>query len=113
MASNKNKGNLNVVYSTNPDFSWQQEDVDMEEIPAQQQLLYVSLERLKGNKTATVIENFKGSESSLSELAKLLKAKCGTGGNAKDGIIIIQGEKREQVLAILQQQGYKTKKKGG
>lgn len=113
MSSNKNNGKLNVVYSTNPDFFLQNEEADMDEIPVQQQLLYVSIERLKGNKTATIVENFKGSENSLGELAKLLKAKCGTGGNAKDGIIIIQGEKREQVLAILQQQGYKTKKKGG
>lgn len=113
MSSNKNKGKLGIVYSTNPDFVPQNTESEQEDIPVSQQLLYVSLERLKGNKTATVIENFRGSEGALNELAKLLKAKCGTGGNAKDSIIIIQGEKREQILTILQQLGYKTKKKGG
>lgn len=112
MSSNKNKGKSGVVYSTNPGFVWQNEE-ETEEIPVSEQLLYISIDRLKGNKTATVVENFRGSDEALNDLAKLLKAKCGTGGSAKEGVIIIQGEKREQILAILQQQGYKTKKKGG
>ncbi|HEY0261524.1 MAG TPA: translation initiation factor [Chitinophagales bacterium] len=113
MSSNRNKGKSSgLVYSTNPDFVFQNEE-EAEDIPASEQLLYVSLDRLKGNKIATVIENFKGSDNSLTELAKVLKAKCGTGGSAKDGVIIIQGEKREQILTLLAQQGFKTKKKGG
>lgn len=112
MSSNKNKSKSGVIYSTNPDFVFENEE-EVAEIPASEQLLYVSLDRLKGGKIATVIENFKGSDDALNELAKMLKAKCGTGGSAKDGVIIIQGEKREQILTLLAQQGFKTKKKGG
>jgi translation initiation factor 1 len=60
---------------------------------------------------ATVVENFRGGEDALNDLAKTLKSKCGSGGSAKDGEIIIQGEKRTQVTQLLQQMGYKNKAK--
>lgn len=112
MSSNKNKKG-GLVYSTNPDFVLPNDEAETPDIPASEQLLYVSLERGKGGKVATIIENFKGSDDALNDLAKTLKAKCGVGGSAKDGVIIIQGEKREQILTLLAQQGFKSKKKGG
>lgn len=102
-----------VVYSTNPDYKPVEEESDTPNLSPAQQTLYIRLDRLKGNKLATVIENFKGSSDALNDLAKTLKSKCGTGGNAKEGEIIIQGEKRTQVIQLLQQMGYKTKQKGG
>jgi translation initiation factor 1 len=84
-----------------------------ETLPPNQQLLYVSLERLKGNKMATVIDNFIGTADDLNDLGKLLKTKCGVGGSSKDGVIIIQGEKRDMVMNLLQEKGYKVKKRGG
>jgi translation initiation factor 1 len=71
------------------------------------------LERLKGNKMATVIDNFIGTADDLNDLGKLLKTKCGVGGSSKDGVIIIQGEKRDMVMNLLQEKGYKVKKRGG
>lgn len=102
-----------VVYSTNPDFKLNEEDENDDLKSPSEQTLYLKLERLKGNKIATIIENFKAKESDIADLAKMLKNKCGTGGSHKDGIIIIQGEKRQQVNDILISLGYKTKMKGG
>ena len=103
-----------VVFSTNPDFKPEQDDTDSAETkPANQQTLYVALERLKGGKVATVISNFIGSEADLEALGKQLKTKCGTGGTVKDALIMIQGEQRDKVMGFLGVMGFKTKRKGG
>ena len=103
-----------VVFSTNPDFKPEDDDNnDTETLPANQQTLYVALERLKGGKMATVISNFTGTETDLEALGKQLKTKCGVGGTVKDGLIMIQGEQRDKVMAFLNAGGYKTKRKGG
>ncbi len=109
----KNTNKPRVVYSTNPDFKEKKENSLEVPLNPNQQTLYVAIERLKGGKMATVIENFKGSEKELEILGKQLKSKCGVGGTVKDGIILIQGEQREKIIQLLNASGYKTKKKGG
>lgn len=108
MKSNDWKERLNVVYSTNPDFNYEtNEEPEEETLPKDKQNLRVFIEKKnRGGKTATVVKGFTGSENDLKELAKMLKTRCGVGGNAKDGEIIIQGELKEKVIELLKKDGY-------
>ena len=105
------KSKLSFAYSTNPEFKMEEEEVIITPAPAQQKL-YIELDkRNRGGKSVTLITGFEGKEEDLKELAKTLKTKCGVGGAAKDGEIIIQGDFREKVSALLTDMGYKTKRK--
>lgn len=72
--------------------------------------LRVIVER-KGRKgkTATIIEGFICSEERLEEIAKILKQKLGTGGSARGGEILIQGDRKEDVKNILKNLGMRVK----
>lgn len=112
MSKNDNFKNK-IVFSTNPDYKPEEESDERETVSASQQTLYISLERLKGGKVATIVDGFIGSDNDLQTLGKQLKSKCGVGGTVKDGIILLQGEHRDKVIQLLTTLGYKTKKKGG
>jgi translation initiation factor 1 len=102
-----------MVYSTNPNYKPEESDESNESLSPSQQDLRVWLEKNhRGGKIATVIKGFIGSVDDLETLGKTLKTKCGTGGTAKDGEIIIQGDHREKIMTILSQLGYKAKKAG-
>lgn len=114
--SKKNKQLINVVYSTNPNFSYESEsEEEPNTLPKNQQKLYVSIDRKqRGGKDVTLIEGFVGTEEDLKELGKTLKSKCGVGGSVKDGEILIQGAFRDKVFDLLIKDSYtQTKKKGG
>ena len=101
----------NIVFSTNPDFHYNDEEPEVETLAPDKQKLRVSIERHhRGGKTVTLVRGFVGNDDDLEALGKMLKSKCGTGGSAKDGEIIIQGEMREKVVALLQQMGYTNSK---
>ena len=115
MKSNDWKERLNVVYSTNPDYRYETDDDEHAETiePAKQNLRVQLDKKNRGGKVVTLVTGFIGTEDELKELGKLLKTKCGVGGSSKDGVIIIQGEKRDMVMNLLQEKGYKVKKRGG
>jgi translation initiation factor 1 len=81
--------------------------------PAQQDLRIWLEKNHRGGKVASVVKGFVGKDADLEQLSKTLKTKCGVGGSAKDGEIIIQGDSRDKILKILTEIGYKAKKAGG
>ena len=99
MKNNDWKERLNVVYSTNPDYSYEMEDDGEQVTPeASRQKLRVQLDRKnRGGKVVTLVTGFVGTENDLKELGKLLKSKCGVGGSAKDGEIIVLDYKTDRV----------------
>jgi translation initiation factor 1 len=109
------KDRLGMVYSTNPDFQYETgNDNEQETLPANRQELRVQLDKKQRNgKKATLITGFVGTNDDLKELAKTLKTKCGVGGSAKDGEILIQGDFCNKVIEILKSENYKVKRIGG
>jgi translation initiation factor 1 len=111
--SKKNKpDNRGFVYSTNPDFGFEHQQENMDTLPVAQQKLKIKLDtKHRAGKAVTLIDGFVGQEQDLEDLGKKLKSFCGTGGSAKDGEIIVQGDQRDKVLQWLLKNGYsKTKK---
>lgn len=115
MSENDWKKRLGMVYSTNPDFEYDTVGGEEERSPEPgKQDLRVWLDRKhRAGKQATVIRGFVGNADDLKALASFLKGKCGVGGSAKDGEIIIQGDFRDRIVDILSKEGYKVKKAGG
>ena len=113
--SKKNKPDTKgIVYSTDPNFSFEQEKTIAITLQPEQQKLKIRLDsKHRAGKAVTLVEGFVGNEEDLGELGKKLKSFCGTGGSAKDGEIIIQGDQREKVLQWLVKNGYKNVKKAG
>ena len=106
--------NNGTVYSTNPDFVF---DYGEEEVvtlnPAKQSLRIMLDKKQRGGKKVTLITGFQGSDYDLAVLGKELKSACGVGGSVKDGEILLQGDFREKVLALLLQKGYSKTKISG
>ena len=108
--SKKQKGGL--VYSTGGPVS-AAEDGTEETLANSSQDLRIHLDRMKGNKVVTRIAGYIGPVEALKALGKEIKNKCGVGGNVKDGVILIQGDHRDRVVQIMQDNGIRAKKSGG
>jgi translation initiation factor 1 len=103
----KKPDNKGFVYSTDPNFHFEEEQNDIETFTPAQQKLRIRLDtKQRAGKAVTLIEGFIGKDEDLQELGKKLKTFCGTGGSAKEGEIIIQGDQRDRVAAWLKQNGY-------
>lgn len=105
------KDRLGVVYSTNKDYKYESDNVEsVETLPPEKQILKVEIDRKhRKGKVVTLVTEFVGTDNDLKELGKTLKTKCGVGGSAKEGTIILQGEWLIKVKTILTDLGYRLK----
>lgn len=112
MADNSWKKRIGVVYSTDPNFKYtEQTEQEPETLEPGRQKLIVGIDRRnRSGKQVTLVTGFIGRDEDLAALGKMLKSKCGTGGNAKDGEIIIQGDFRDRIVEILTAAGYKARR---
>lgn len=108
------KDRLGVVYSTDPNCKYvTAADLDVEPDtlePARQKLIVGIDRRNRGGKQVTLVSGFVGKEADLAALGKILKTRCGVGGSAKDGQILIQGDFRDRIVDILKSLGYNAKR---
>ncbi|MGZ3863991.1 MAG: translation initiation factor [Bacteroidia bacterium] len=113
--SKKNKKDQDdgLVYSTNKNLSFNSEDAEPENLSAGDQDLRIHLDRMGGGKMVSRVVGYVGSEEEITKLGKELKQKCGVGGTVKNDEILIQGDHRDKILALLLKMGFKAKKAGG
>lgn len=102
-----------IVFSTDPNFSDDEEKVIVDNIEPSNQNIRIWLEKRPGNKIVSIIRGFVGTESDLKDLSKVVKKRCGVGGSVKTGEIIIQTKDRQKLLQILTELGYFAKLSGG
>jgi translation initiation factor 1 len=107
------KNRSGVIYSTNPDFEYNDSEDEPETLSPAQQDLRIWLDRKGGGKVITVVKGFIGNQTDLEALGKQLKALCGSGGTVKDQEVQIQGDHRDKVISWLLGKNYKAKKAGG
>ena len=114
MGNNKKSKKHSGMYSTNPNFSMDDDHEEEETLAPEDQDLRVVVDRKqRKGKEATLVTGFEGSDEDLKELGKWLKQKCGGGGSAKDGEIMVQGNHWNKVYELLLSEGYGVKKSGG
>lgn len=112
--SKKNKpDNRGFVYSTDPNFKFEEEPAEVNEtLQASQQKLRIRLDtKHRAGKAVTLVTGFIGTSEDLEVLGKRLKNFCGTGGSVKDDEIIIQGDQRDKIMQWLLKNEFKQTKK--
>lgn len=67
----------------------------------------------RGGKAVTVVRGLALDDAALATLGKQLRSACGSGGTVKEGVVEVQGNHVERVLAWLQAQGHAAKRSGG
>ncbi len=108
------KDKLKFAYSTNPEYTPEEQEEPIETVEPSKQIIRVWLEKKnRGGKVVSIVSGFVGPDEDLKNLGKILKSRCGVGGSVKDGEIIVQGDFRDRILSILNELGYKNVKKAG
>ena len=101
-----------VVFSTDPDYLDEKEKKE-ETLSNKKQQLRVWRQRLVGGRIVTLVKGFYGKNEDLQSLGKQLTTACSSGGTAKNGEVLIQGDHRDKIVNLLNNKGYKAKVSGG
>lgn len=111
----KRKDRTGIVYSTDPEFRYEYDTAEKKStlLPHQQDLRIMLDSRNRKGKQVTLLTGFIGIDDDLQTLARELKTLCGSGGSAREGTVLVQGDFREKILKYLTDKRYKVKKAGG
>ena len=111
--SKKKFSSSGIVYSTDPNFSlsFENEEAPSALLPKDQKLRVRMETKHRAGKVVTLIEGYVGTQSDKEEVIKKIKSFCGTGGSAKDGELLVQGDQREKVYQWLIKNGFLHTKK--
>jgi translation initiation factor 1 len=109
----KKPNTIGFVYSTDPNFKPEvEQEIEEETLLPNQQKLKIRLEtKHRAGKAVSLIIGFIGTQLDKEEMVKKLKNHCGTGGSAKDGELLIQGDQRDKMLQWLLKNGYTQSKR--
>lgn len=109
----KKFNNSGIVYSTDPEFRKSKpEPADGAQLPVAQQKVKIQLDKKqRAGKVVTLVSGLDSSDAEVDAIGKEIKRFCGTGGSAKHGEIIIQGDFRDKVLQWFTKNGYKLSRK--
>jgi translation initiation factor 1 len=115
MSKKHKPDNRGFVFSTDPDFRYEEDASEPQEtLPPAQQNLRIKLEtKHRAGKIVTLVDGFTGTDEDAEALGKQLKNYCGTGGSVKNGEIIVQGDHRDKIVQFLIKNGYSKAKKSG
>ncbi|MDG5798782.1 translation initiation factor [Marinilabiliaceae bacterium ANBcel2] len=115
MAKNRKEREGGMVFSTNPDYDYHNEESEEPVTlrPGQQDLRIILDRKQRKGKSVTLICGFIGTKEDMKSLEKELKSICGAGGSTKNEEILIQGDFRDKIVDYLKSKGYKAKKAGG
>lgn len=115
MAKQKKQRYEGVVYSTADDFEYaEDQEAQAETLPNQQQKLKVGRDKkARKGKMVTLVTGFVGTDEDLQALGKKLKQRCGVGGSAKNGEILIQGDFKQKIVEYLESENFQVKTFGG
>ncbi len=79
-----------------------------EDLGRETTVLSVAMDTRRYGKAVTVVRGLEASPDEAEKLARDLKKSLATGGSGKDGVIVLQGDHRKDVLRILQEKGYRV-----
>jgi translation initiation factor 1 len=111
----KNDPPPKILFSTDPD--WKPESERPREAPppgapaGEGQTAEVLLEKRQKGKVVTLVRGIRSHPAGLEALAKKLKAACGAGGTAREGVVEVQGDHREKVAGALEAMGFRVRKR--
>lgn len=112
MKNNDWQSGLQAFLDSNPDIPEGEDAVEVqsEEKPGQKSRLDIILERKgRAGKSATIVSGFTVTDDEVAAIASRMKSRLGTGGSARGGEILIQGDRRKDVLDFLTSSGYKAR----
>ena len=114
--THKGLESLGALFNVQPSADEAQDEIEeVTEVDAGKFDLRVRLDKkARKGKAVTLVTGFGDLHTDdIEDLSKMLKSKCGVGGGAKNGEILIQGDHVNKVMDLLKKEGFKVKRSGG